>query len=396
MQADFARWTLLRRVFSRRQVHEAVAETWSNLLHIPAPLGKSFPHRMSYDSMIREHALGRFDDLLLAAETHPAMLCYLDNARSSQRAPNENLGREVLELHTVGRDADFTEADVHDSAMIFTGWRVDMFTTWEPFYAPEDHYVGRVDVMGFSHPNGAPDGREVTKEYLRWLAHHPATARRICRRLAVRFVVDEPSRALVEDLAGVYVESGTSIRGTLRALVDHPAFDESRGLKVRTPSEDLVNTYRVMGVEIDPPKGVDNEAAHAVLSLSQSMGQRPFGWERPDGFPDVAPTWSSASRMLGSWRVHRNTALGAYPKEGIHYLPDEAWLPPLPARFEAVVDGVSRRLLARPASATLIEAASTATDVAPQELLTDDNPLTSNRLAQLLTAVLDTPEHMTR
>lgn len=396
VQVDFIRWTLLRRIYSKRQVLEALADTWSNLLHVPAPLSKSFPHRMSYDTMIRDHALGRFDDLLVAADTHPAMLCFLDNSKSRADAPNENLGREVLELHTVGHEGGFTEDDVRDSTMIFTGWRVDIHKTWDPFYAPDDHYVGAVNVLGFSHANSAPDGEQVTEDYLRYLAKHPSTADRVCRRLAVRFVSDEPSQELVDHLAAVYLESGTDIRETLRSLVDHPEFAASVGLKVRTPSEDLVNTYRVIGVAIDPPEGIDGEGAQAVLSQSVTIGQRPFDWERPDGFPDVAAAWSSASRMLGSWKVHRNAAAGVFPKIGITY-PDTAdWLPALPAPFDTVVDEVSRRILARPATAELIAAVGVAADCEPGEEVTSDSGLVVHRFERVINAVLDTPEHMTR
>lgn len=396
VQSDFARWTLLRRIYSKRQVLEVMADMWSNLLHVPAPLSKSFPHRMSYDTAIRDNALGRFDDLLIAADLHPAMLCYLDNARSSAEAPNENLGRELLELHTVGSESGFTEDDVHDSTMILTGWMVDMFQTWEPYYSPEDHYVGRVTVMDFTDKNDSTDGEKLTEDYLRWLAQHESTADRVCRRLAVRFVSDDPSDGLVSDLAKVFVDSGTDIKETLRALVDHPEFEAAVGLKVRTPSEDTVNTYRVTGVEIDPPEGVTGEASEAILGLSEDMGQRPFDWERPDGFPDVADAWSSASRVLGSWKVHRNAAVGNFPQIGITYLPTEEWLPDLPAPFSTVVDHVSRRILAREASDAIIDAAATAADASPDEEVTSDSGVVLHRFAQVITAVLDTPEHMTR
>jgi uncharacterized protein (DUF1800 family) len=141
ISADFARWTLMRRLISKRQVHEVMTEFWSNLLHVPSPETKSWPWRPRYDAAVREHALGRFDEMLVACVLHPAMGCYLDNARSTARTPNENLGRELLELHTVGVGG-YSEAEVRDSALILTGWLVDVFGTYEAAYSPADHWPG--------------------------------------------------------------------------------------------------------------------------------------------------------------------------------------------------------------------------------------------------------------
>jgi len=396
MQADFARWTLLRRIYSKRQVHETMAEFWSNLLHIPAPLNKCFPHRMLYDATIRQHALGRFDEMLAAAVLHPSMLCYLDNAKSTSRAVNENLGRELLELHSAGRDAGFTEAEVSDSAMILTGWHVDTDASWEASYETEDHYTEPVDVLGFHAVNDDPDGRQVAWDYLYYLAHHPSTATQIARRLAVRFVSDEPSDQLVSDLAEVFAGSGTSIKATMRALVAHPDFLAAAGVKVRTPTEDTVNTFRVLEIGMTEPTGEDSDAAHAILNLASAMGQKPFDWPRPDGFPDAADAWSSASRALGSWRVHKNTSHTLYPGTGVEYHPKEFWVPALPIRFDLLVDILSRQLLAMPATAQMQRAAAKAVEVDLDELVLPLSQLVKHRIPQLLLALLDTPQHMMR
>ncbi|MEJ7741577.1 MAG: DUF1800 family protein [Nocardioidaceae bacterium] len=131
------------------------------------------------------------------------------------------------------------------------------------------------------------------RRYLNYLAHHPATAQRIARKLAVRFVSDDPSSGLVAHLAQVFSRSGTDIKETLRALVRHPEFKASAGKKVRTPSEDLVATLRAYDVDITRPQR-ESDAANAIYYLSKNMGQAPFGWERPDGFPDNGSAWSSA------------------------------------------------------------------------------------------------------
>ena len=113
--------------------------------------------------------------------------------------------------------------------------------------------MGPVRVLGFAEANGAPDGRGMTVRYLRYLARHPATAQRIARRLAVRFVSDTPSPALVTAVANAYLYSGTSIKATLRALIKHPDFAASVARKIRTPTEDGVATYRALGVKLTAP-----------------------------------------------------------------------------------------------------------------------------------------------
>lgn len=397
--ADFARWTLLRRMYSRRQLQEVMVDFWSNLLHITVPEGKSFPFRFGYDKTIRGHALGRFDDLLTAAITHPAMLTYLDNDISTAEAPNENLGRELLELHTVGRATHFSEADVKNSTLILTGWQVDRHRSLAQSYSVADHYHGPVRVLEFSHRNDArtvAGCKAVTNAYLRYLAHHPATAHRVARKLAVRFVSDYPSSGLVSHLAGVFRSSGTDIRATLRAMINHPEFAASRGAKVRTPIEDLVASWRALGVQVTRPSGRDTDAAYAVLTMVDVMGQRPFDWPRPDGFPDTAQAWTSDSRMLGSFKIHHNSAGGWGPTTGVRYASAESWIPEWNLPFAMVVDHICRRLLGRRSTPRLLYAACKAVDATPRERIGRDHRLVLWRMQQLLQVLLDSPEHMSR
>ena len=152
-----------------------------------------FTYRADYGKVIRSHALGRFDQMLVAAITHPAMGISLDNARSTKKAPNENLGRELLELHTVGARQphrgrrEGLRADPHR----LPGGHVD--APGRPTTTPRSHWTGPVKVLDFTHANADADGRAVTEAYLTYLAHHPRTAERIARKLAVRFVSDTPS-----------------------------------------------------------------------------------------------------------------------------------------------------------------------------------------------------------
>ena len=251
--ANYARWCLLRRIYSQRQVLESLTEFWEHHLYVPIHDDGVFPYRAQYGKLLREHALGRFDQMLMAAVTHPSMGIALDNAASTKRGVNENLGRELLELHTLGQ-GNYSEDDVKNSARILTGYRVDMWRTWDAYYDENSHATGAVKVLDFEHPNADPDGRAVTEAYLKYLARHQLTARRIARKLAVRFVCDDPSKALVDRLAKVYLDNDTAIKPVLMALVDSEEFKRSVGVKVRTPTDDVVATYRVLGAKIGRPR----------------------------------------------------------------------------------------------------------------------------------------------
>lgn len=392
---DLARWALLRRIYSRRQVLEVMSEFWLNLLHVPAVAGPQFPWRIDYERTVRGHALGSFSDLLNAAITHPAMLIYLDGATSTGTAPNENLGRELLELHTVGRAGGYTETDVKSSARILTGWHVDLRETWLPSYRPSDHSTGTVTVMDFTDANASPDGRALTRRYLQYLANHPATARRVAFRLAQTFVSDDPPAALVDHLAEVYLANGTQIRPVLRALVRAAGFAESVGRKVRTPAGDVVATYRALGVRVSRPTAGTSAANH-VLWQTKKVGQRVYAWPRPDGDPLVNDAWTGAARILGSLDVHQSLAGGRYPTRDVRYRTPGSWLPERAIRFDALVDHLCRSVLGRTSTDRLLKAACQVTGIGPRERITRDHALVRYKMTHLLATLLDTPAHMTR
>ena len=394
---NYQRWCLMRRIYSKRQVLEAVAEFFEAHLHVPAHDDGVGGHRTAYGKLIRSHALGRFDQMLAAAITHPAMGISLDNASSTKRAPNENLGRELLELHTVGR-GNYTEDDVKNSARILTGYRVDMWRTWNDWYDTASHWTGPVTVMGFTHANAAPDGRPVAEAFLNYLAHHPATARRLVRKLAVRFVSDTPSEALVDHLAEVYLANDTAIVPVIRALVAHPEFAASAGSKVRTPTDDVVATYRALDVRVQRPTQ-GSSTANAILWQTSDIGHEPFGWARPDGPPETAAAWSGASRILASFQAHYSMAGGWWPKADATYHPMKYWVPIKgedAIRFDALVDHLSRRILCRPANKRFTEACCLATGLAAGAKIDLDHQLVKWGMPKLLTTVLDSPEHMSR
>ena len=390
---DYGRWLLVRRIRTRRPVLEKMTEFWEGMLHVPASGDGQFTWRVDYGDTIRRHALGRFDEMLVETTTHPAMLIFLSAAKSTKKAPNENLGRELLELHTVGA-GNYTEDDVKASARILTGWHVDLGKTWEASYVKEDHYRGRVKVKGFSAKNKSADGRKVTRKYLKYLAHHPQTAQRIAERLATKFVQDDPPRSLVNRLAKVYLANDTAIVPVLRALVASKEFKAAAGRKLRDPSEDVVATYRALGVRVDRPRNGDS-AANAILWQASGLGLSPHAWPRPDGPPVTDEVWASPSRALGSMSMHWSMAGGWWPRAGLRHPTPDRWMPAKkPIRFADLVDEVSRDLLHRPATRGLVTTASLATGCKPREKIDREHALYRWNFPRLLAAVLDSPDHL--
>lgn len=387
---------LLRRVYSNRQVHEVMTDFWLNHFHVYIAAHPAFPFRPSYDATIRAHALGSFEDLLKAAVTHPAMLRYLDADESTADDLNENLGRELLELHTVGRDAGYSEADVRTSAKILTGQLVDE-DTLVPYYRESAHHHGWVSLLGFTHDNAWGQEREVLDAYLTYLARHESTARRLARKLAIRFVSDDPPAALVDRVAEAYLASGTRIKDTLRALLDDPEFYSAATPKVRTPADDVVATLRAVGARIHGPlTGASDEAARAILWLTANIGQKPWSWVTPDGLPDRDDAWASASRMLASFRVHHTLAGGYYPSKRISYTLKDEWLPQRRIRFDELVDHLCRTLHGRRSTRAILGAACGYLDVTPGTVITASHVVCRYRMPLLISLLLDAPAHMTR
>lgn len=398
---ELGNWAILRRIYSERSVHETMVDFWSANLHIPINHDRAWIWRVDYDTTLRTHAFGRFEDLLRESTLHPAMLFYLDNYRSRKNNPNENHGRELLELHSVGRAAGYTEQMVKDSAKILSGWSVNFNTSarnYERFYDSAQHTTGQVSVLGFSHPNGASDGQQLTYDYLAHLAHHPATARNLARKLAVWFCQDEPSDSLLEALATAYLEADTSISAMLTTLAAHPDFLASAGKKVRTPIQDLVATARVLEVDANKAHtnadGDDSYARHVNWS-HQSL--QAFAWPRPDGPPAKNSAWSTPSRMFGSYGMHWSHAGGWWPK-GAAYKPATYWVRGSGISFQSHVDHLSRRLLGRPADPrlqkTARQASAGATYFNPDKPIDKNSPVHGWVGTRLVATLLDTPDHM--
>jgi len=226
-----AQATLARQILSQRQLYEQVVDVMANHVHVAVPC-EAWDSAPSYIAeVIRPHAMGRYRDLLLAAMRHPAMMQYLNNDVSSKALVNENLGRELLELHTVG--LGYTEADVVASAKVLTGRMVENGSFR---YRPEYHWTGPLRIMGWASANPtAAEGLAVGDDYLTYLAGHPSTARNIARKLAVRFVSDSPPASLVDRMAAAYLAHDTDLRAVLDCLFRSPEFWASTGQKTRRP-----------------------------------------------------------------------------------------------------------------------------------------------------------------
>lgn len=289
---------IVRAVESPAQLHERMVEFWSDHLNVPITDRRSGALKIIEDrEVIRPLALGRFADLLVASATSPAMLRYLDNGASRRGSPNENYARELLELHTVGV-ANITEEDVAATARLLTGWVVDG-TTRTSRFAFNRHDPAVVSALGWTRPGVGTASTSVghVESFLVHLARHPATARRIATKLALRFVADNPPPALIDVLSATYLTNDTAMRPVLRQLFSHPAFLASRGMKYRRPLDWFAAACRAVGATVGP--GSEDALRYAFTTL----GQTPFGWPAPNGFPDVEGAWLTSASLLGRWVV---------------------------------------------------------------------------------------------
>lgn len=336
---------IARATWSKRQLLEVMVDFWSNHLNVTTPANTSgWYARPDYDRVvIRRHALGRFEDMLVASAKHPAMLTYLNNADSTKDLPNENYGRELLELHTVGVDGGYDETDMYSSVLIMTGLGLDAGGGYQ--FDPAQHHTGPVSVMDFSDPNGSAAGGEaVAVAYLRHLANHPETALRLAEKLCLRFVDDRPVPVLAQRLADTYLANGTAIAPVLRELFTSAEFAASIGQKVRRPMEDVVATLRVLGVS---PEKAGTNGMRSLYFICNQLGNAPYAWATPDGYPDTAAAWESAGASLWRWNRHLGIAGNFYPAE-LRVPPLRGLLPKrLPRTHGALVDVLAERLVFR-------------------------------------------------
>jgi uncharacterized protein (DUF1800 family) len=267
---------------------------WSNHFCVSADIVTNMAGAYEREA-IRAHVVGKFADMLLAAESHPAMLVYLDNFRSvgpmsvvgllNKTGLNENLGREILELHTLGVRTVYTQEDVYRFAKTITGWTLrpmatDLERGNEFFFNPRLHEPGPQTILGKTYPEG---GVEQGQAVLADLARHPATAAHVAFKLARHFSSDEPSPSLVERLSKRFLDTDGDLKEMAKALVEAPETWDEQRLKLKRPSEWLISCWRATGL---PPA-----EARRVLDSHAYLGERFWRPNAPKGFPDEQSAW---------------------------------------------------------------------------------------------------------
>lgn len=348
---------LVRSVESKRQLQEVLVDFWTNHFNVDVKKGQVATLRLADErDAIRPNVLGKFRDLLGASAKSPAMLIYLDNARSTREMPgvnnanrrrranapaarkkarggiNENYARELMELHTLGVNGGYTQKDVQEVARCFTGWSVNP-QTGEFIFRPFAHDNESKVVLGQTIPagGGINDGEKV----LDILAAHPATARHLAFKLCQRFVADAPPPALVERVAQAYLKAGGDLKATTRAIVTAPEFLAGPyiGVKIKSPYEFVVSAVRAMDGSVVIPNTMQargrimliangassakrnykgQAAARTLPREISAMGQPMFACVPPTGYPEDSSNWVSAGALVSRLNFALNLSNGGF------------------------------------------------------------------------------------
>ena len=353
---ELVRASLHRQTRSPAQLYEQMVEFWTNHFSIHLLDGaQRFRKPIDDRDVVRPHALGKFRDLLRASAHSPAMLTYLDNAQSIKGAINENYGRELLELHTVGVGAGYTEADVVAVATVLTGWGVDASRTAFRFTARR-HDDTPQTVMGWRTPPGLT-GEAQGASLLDYLAAHPATAAYLARKLVVRFVSDRPDPALVDTVAAAYLAADTDLAATLRVLFNDERFFTTATPRLRRPTEFLVAALRAVDGAV-PGTGLQGRAGQVgiIRTSLEPLGQVPFNWPAPNGYPDVDAAWLNPGALIPRWNIAGDLTSGSLRWATV----GTAWREGLPRPPDQLVPTLIERLLGEPADPAMVAAITAA------------------------------------
>ncbi len=343
---DLKEARVFRAVYSNRQLEEVLVDYWFNHFNVDSTknvaMAQNLGHVLigSYErDAIRPHVLGHFKDLLLATARHPAMLYYLDNWESvapdsfdvGPFAPrrgivngvpnsiiptgaarlahglNENYGREIMELHTLGVKGGYTQADVIAVARCFTGWTVRSPENPEFVFAPFMHDFGEKTVLGHKIPAGGAEDDGL--KAIDILAHHPSTAKFISLGLARHFVADNPPQALVDRMAQTFTKTDGDLRAVMETMFRSPEFlsEGAWNARVKSPLELAASTIRAMGGEM-------TDAGPTVQKIAD-MGQPLYAKVEPTGYPDVAETWLGATAVIA--RMNFGAAIASGEGAGV-------------------------------------------------------------------------------
>jgi uncharacterized protein (DUF1800 family) len=281
--------TLLRQVYSKRQLYEVMAEFWNDHFNIYIEKGNCFYLKSVDDREVaRKHAMGSFRDLVWASAHSPAMLVYLDNQANHKGAPNENYARELMELHTLGVNGGYTQGDVMELARCLTGWNVkDHFWLGDFVFKEDLHDSGAKKVLGMVIPD---TGQGEVERVIENLVTHPSTAQFIAAKLARRFIADEPPQEVIEKAARTFLQTKGDIQAVLRVvLLDGLSSTQP---KYKRPVNYVISALRMLNARTD--------GGPALQEYLLRMGQSYFNWPTPDGYPDRSAAWQG--NLLPRWQ----------------------------------------------------------------------------------------------
>jgi uncharacterized protein (DUF1800 family) len=359
---------LYRALYAERQLEEVLVDFWLNHFNVFNGKGSGRLLLTSYErDAIRPHVLGRFRDLLLATARHPAMLFYLDNWQSQvvrddlpppplnvpRPGLNENYGRELMELHTLGVDGGYTQDDVIAVARCFTGWTIyDPGRVAEFQFNPYMHDRKEKIVLGHTIPAGG--GEQDGLRVIEILSRHPSTARFISRKLAQRFVADDPPAPLVDRMAATFTRTDGDLRAVLDTLFTSREFfsEGAWQAKLKSPLEFVLSGVRALADEVTDAAGLAQRIA--------DLGQPLYGKQEPTGYPDHSEAWANTAGFLG--RINFAHALASGQIEGVTV--DTSRLPTNARAASARLLGVD----ASPATRLAFEKGLAGRDVTPGSL----------------------------
>ncbi len=343
---DLKEAKVFRAIYSNRQLEEVLVDFWFNHFNVDATKNvatrgdtQNLGHLLigSYErDAIRPHVFGHFKDLLLATARHPAMLYYLDNwesmgpgdevgpfapirstlngvpnsiipvfGRQGPHGINENYGREVMELHTLGVNGGYTQADVIAVARCFTGWTFRSPEDPAFVFAPFMHDFGEKTVLG--HKIAAGGGEKDGLEVIDILARHPSTAKFISRELARRFVADNPPEDLVDRMASTFMKTDGDLRAVMETMFKSPEFfsEGAWQAKIKSPLEIVASTVRAMGAEVTD--------AYTLVEKIADMGEPLYSKLEPNGYSDKGEAWLSTVGIMARMNFATEAASGGIP-----------------------------------------------------------------------------------
>ncbi len=327
---DLAQAKLYRAIYSNRQLQEVLTDFWYNHFNVFIDKGADRYLATEYEQkVIRPRVMGNFKDLLIETAKSPAMLFYLDNWQSVGATPqqrrrgparglNENYGRELLELHTLGVDGGYTQKDVTEVARCFTGWTIRDPQRGGSFeFNPRLHDNGEKTVLGVTIPAGG--GMEDGLKVIDILAHHPSTARFISRKLAQRFVADDPPASLVDRMANTFRKTSGDIRAVLKTMFDSKEFWSTGAFhsKMKSPFEMVVSAVRASGADVEYAQGLVQQVA--------LLGQPLYRKLEPTGYSNSGREWMNSAGLLARMnfavQLAANRVPGVRVKSGANFSP---------------------------------------------------------------------------